>query len=155
MRCCLMSLLLHVLSDMLQNPQLPSHIHIWPKPNVKLGPTNSFYPAPPTKTLPQTLGKSVSPIGISVSPRWDCNLSVTYCSYFGLTEICSWSHRVCLTKSLFACCWNRSPEFMQSVSPRWGFALTLAHRSHRLDLVGPTEKSKVHIFEPYRSDRVL
>ena len=27
MRCCLMSLLLHVLCDMLQNPQLLSHIH--------------------------------------------------------------------------------------------------------------------------------
>ena len=35
-----MSLLLHVLSDMLQNPQLLSHIHICVKPKVKLGPTD-------------------------------------------------------------------------------------------------------------------
>ena len=41
-----MSLLLHVLSDMLQNPQLLSHIHICTKPKVQLGPTDSFYPAP-------------------------------------------------------------------------------------------------------------
>ena len=48
MRCCLMACLLKVLSDMLQNPQLPSHIHIWPKPKVKLCPTDSLYPAPPS-----------------------------------------------------------------------------------------------------------
>ena len=80
MRCCLMSLLLHVLSDMLQNPQLLSHIHIWPKPWAKLGPTDSFYPAHRVSLVIshcQTLGKSVSSIGISVSPRWDCNLSVS------------------------------------------------------------------------------
>ena len=48
MRCCLMSLLLHVLSDMLQNPQLLSHIQKWPKPKAKIGHTDSFYPAPPS-----------------------------------------------------------------------------------------------------------
>ena len=48
MRCCLMSLFLQVLSDMLQNPQLLSHIHICPKPKVKLSPTETFYPAPPS-----------------------------------------------------------------------------------------------------------
>ena len=48
MRCCLMACLLKVLSDMLQNPQLLSHIHICPKPKVKLGPTEIFYPAPPS-----------------------------------------------------------------------------------------------------------
>ena len=117
MRCCLMACLLKVLSDMLQNPQLLSHIHIWPKPKVKLGPTDSFYPAPPSFTCHshcQTLSKSVLPIGISVSPRWDCNLSV-YVHYqnrsnrvwaIGTTEITmqtSWlthyqnrSHRVCV-----------------------------------------------------------
>ena len=41
-----MSYLLKMLSDMLQNPQLLSHIHICPKPKVKLGPTEIFYPAP-------------------------------------------------------------------------------------------------------------
>ena len=43
-----MSCLLKMLSDMLQNPQLLSHIHICPKPKVKLGPTKIFYPAPPS-----------------------------------------------------------------------------------------------------------
>src|SRR3954469_13282579 len=74
MRCCLMSFLLHVLNDMLQNPQLLSHIHIWPKPEAKLGPTDSFHPAPPSfkchKPLPNP-SKSVLPIGITVSSRWD------------------------------------------------------------------------------------
>ena len=48
MRCCLMRILLKMLSDMLQNPQPLSHIHICPKPKVKLGPTKMFYPAPPS-----------------------------------------------------------------------------------------------------------
>ena len=48
MRCCLMAFLLKMLSDMLQSPQLLSHIHICPKPKVKLGPTNLIYPAPPS-----------------------------------------------------------------------------------------------------------
>ena len=43
-----MSYLLKMLSDMLQNPQLLSHIHICPKPKVKLGPTKISYPAPPS-----------------------------------------------------------------------------------------------------------
>ena len=43
-----MACLLKVLSDMLQNPQLLSHIHICPKPKVKLGPTETVYPAPPS-----------------------------------------------------------------------------------------------------------
>ena len=41
-----MSLLLQVLSDMLQNPQPLPHLHICPKLKVKLGPTNLIYPAP-------------------------------------------------------------------------------------------------------------
>ena len=40
--------LAQMLSDMLQSPQLLSHIHICPKPNVKLGPTKILYPAPPS-----------------------------------------------------------------------------------------------------------
>ena len=43
-----MAYLLKMLSDMLQNPQPLSHIHICPKPKVKLGPTEMFYPAPPS-----------------------------------------------------------------------------------------------------------
>ena len=105
MRCCLMSLLFHVLSDMLQNPQLLSHIHIWPKPKVKLGPTGSFYPAPPssdviaTATNPRQIGITNRDLGLtemglqtlyfpfvtfwshrrseSVPPRLQCKLSVS------------------------------------------------------------------------------
>ena len=80
MRCCLMSLLLHVLNDMLQNPQLLSHFHIWPKPKAKLGPTDYSYPAQPSFTCHKPLpnpSNSVLLIGISVSPRWDCKLSVS------------------------------------------------------------------------------
>ena len=51
MRCCLMSLLLKTLIDILQSPQLLSHIHILPKPKVKLGPTDSFYPASPSSDV--------------------------------------------------------------------------------------------------------
>ena len=43
-----MRLLLKVLSDMLQSPQALSHIHLCPKSKVKLGPTETFYPAPPS-----------------------------------------------------------------------------------------------------------
>ena len=71
MRCCLMASLLKVLSDMLQNPQLPSHIHIWPKPKVKLGPTDSFYSAPPsldvipTATNPRKIGLTDRDLGLT------------------------------------------------------------------------------------------
>ena len=46
MMCCLMRYLLKMLSDMLQSPQLLSHIHICPKPKVKLDPIEISYPAP-------------------------------------------------------------------------------------------------------------
>ena len=71
MRCCLMSLLLHVLSDMLQNPQLLSHIHKWPKPKAKIGHTESSYPAPPipkviaTATNPKQIGPTDRDLGLT------------------------------------------------------------------------------------------
>ena len=105
MRCCLMVYLLKVLSDTLERPQQLSHFHISFKPQVKLGPTDLIHPAPPssldiaTARNPNKFGLTD---GISISLRWPCKLSVTYCIYFGLTEICGRSHRVCLTKSLFA-----------------------------------------------------
>ena len=75
-----MACLLKVLSDMLESPQPLSHFHICPKPNVKLGPTDLIYLAPPssldiaTARNPNQFG----PIdGISVSPRWACKLSVS------------------------------------------------------------------------------
>ena len=139
MRCCLMRLLIKMLSDMLQSPQLLSHIHIWPKPKVKLGPTDSFYLAPP---IPNVIATTTNPKQISltnrdlVSLRWDCNLSV-YVHYqnrshrvwaIGTTEITmqtlwltyyqNWSYRVCLTNSLVSL-------LPKSVPP------SLCNRSHR------------------------
>ena len=111
MRCCLMACFLKVLSDMLQSPQPLSHIHICPKPKVKLGPTEIFYPAPPsfldidTARNPNQFGLTN---GISVSPRWACKLSIAYCNNFGPTETCNRSHRVCLANSLFCYYPNRS-----------------------------------------------
>ena len=70
MRCCLMSYLLKMLSDMLQNPQLLSHIHICPKPKVKLGPTEISYLAPPssldiaTATNPSLFGLTDRDLGL-------------------------------------------------------------------------------------------
>ena len=40
--------LLKMLSDMLKIPQPLSQIQIYPKPKVKLGPTDLIYPAPPS-----------------------------------------------------------------------------------------------------------
>ena len=108
-----MACLLKMLSDMLQNPQPLSHIHICPKPKVKLGPTEIFHPAPPSSpdiaiaTNPNQFGHTD---GISVSPRWACKLSVFCINYFSLTKICTRSHRVCLTNSLFAYCQNWSHQ---------------------------------------------
>ena len=112
-----------------KNSQLLSHIHICPKPKVKLDPTETFYPAPPSLddiATAKNLVFLVSPIGISVSLRWDCNLSV-YVHYQKLVSpslsnryyrdynanplvsllpksvpqsLCNRSHRVCLTNSL-------------------------------------------------------
>ena len=62
MRCCLIACLLKMLSDMLQSPQPLSHIHICPKPKVKLWPTDLIHPALPssfdiaTATNPKQIG---------------------------------------------------------------------------------------------------
>ena len=104
MRCCLMACLLKVLSDMLLSPQPLSHIHICPKPKVKLGPTETFYPAPPSSLGIATARKPNQfdlTDGILVSPRWACILCVAYCYNFGPTKTCNRSHRVCSTNSLF------------------------------------------------------
>ena len=66
-----MGYLLKMLSDMLQNPQVPSHIHICPKPKFKLGPTETFYPAPPssldiaTATNPSHFGLTDRDLGLT------------------------------------------------------------------------------------------
>ena len=75
-----MGYFLKMLSDMLQNPQPLSHLHICPKPKVKLGPTDLIYPAPPSSleiAISRNLISLVLPIGISVSLRWECKLSVS------------------------------------------------------------------------------
>ena len=61
-----MSLLLHVLSDMLQNPQLLSHIHTCPKPTAKISHTDSSYPAPP---IPNVIATATNPTQISLTDR--------------------------------------------------------------------------------------
>ena len=73
MRCCLMACLLKVLSDVLQSPQPLSHIYICPKPKVKLGPTDSFYPVPPSSDVIAT-ATNPSPFGLTDR-------------YLGLTEM--------------------------------------------------------------------
>ena len=66
-----MACLLKILSDMLQNPQPLSHIHICPKPKVKLGPTKTFYLAPPrsldiaTATNPSLFGLTDRDLGFT------------------------------------------------------------------------------------------
>ena len=61
-----MAYLLKMLSDMLQIPQPLSQILIFPKPEVKLGPTDLIHPAPPSSL----------DIAISTNPN-----------QFGLTEM--------------------------------------------------------------------
>ena len=107
MRCCLMSLLLQVLSDMLQIPSTTFPLpHICPKPKVKLGPTDSFYLAPPssfditTARNPSLFGLTDRDLGLtemglqtlcfpfitflshqkseSVPPRLQCKLTVSF-----------------------------------------------------------------------------
>ena len=64
-------LALMMLSDMLQSPQPLSHIHICPKPKVKLSPTEIFYPAPPssldiaTTTNPSLFGLTDRDLGLT------------------------------------------------------------------------------------------
>src|SRR3990170_4724965 len=121
MRCCLMVYLLKMLSDMLQSPQPLSQIQICPKPKVKLGPTETFYPAPPS-SLDIAIARNPNQFGltdgISVSPRWACKLSVAYCNNFGSTEVCNWSHRVCLANSLFRLLPKSVPPSLRNRSNR-------------------------------------
>ena len=74
-----------------------------------------------SQPLPQTLGKSVLPIGISVSPRWDCNLSV-YVHYQNR------SHRVWAI--------GTTEITMQTL-----WLTYYQNRSHQVWVIGPTENS--------------
>ena len=67
-----MSLLLKVLSDMLQIPSTTFPLpHICPKTRIKLGPTDSSYPAPPsldvlaTATNPRQIGPTDRDLGLT------------------------------------------------------------------------------------------
>ena len=75
-----MACLLKMLSDMPQNPQPLSHFHICPKAKVKVGPTDLIYPARPS-SLDMAISTNPNQLdltdGISVSPRWDCKLSIS------------------------------------------------------------------------------
>ena len=91
-------LLAQVLSHIAPEPSATLFIQICQNPKLQLGPTDSFYPAPPSSYDIATARNpkcSVTPIRISVSPRWPCQRSVICCIHFGPTE------------------------FMQSVSPSW------------------------------------
>ena len=101
MRCCLMRLLLKMLSDMLQNPQLLSHIHIRPKPKVKLSPTDSLYPAPPSSDV---IATATNPRQIDLTDR-----------DLGPTEMSDRSHRDCNVNSLFPFVTFRSHRDERSV----------------------------------------
>ena len=63
--------LLKYLVILLQNPQPLSHFHICLKPKVKLSPTYSFYPAPPssdviaTATNPRQIGLTDRDLGLT------------------------------------------------------------------------------------------
>ena len=156
-----------------KNPQQLSHIHICPKPKVKLGPTDLIYPAPPgsfdiaTARNPNQFGLTD---GISISPRWDCNLSVSLHNIlvqpwwaigpteFAMQTLCFpfvtfCSHRnerfgptefasptLCLPITEIG-----PTEFMWSVSPRLRYALTLMKSVPPSWHVGPTENPNVHI----------
>ena len=61
-----MRILLKMLSDMLQNSQLLSHIHKWPKPKAKIGHTDSSYPAPP---IPKVIATAPNPKQIGPTDR--------------------------------------------------------------------------------------
>ena len=121
MRCCLMACLLSVLSDMLQNPQPLSHIHICPKPKVKLGPTKTFYPAPP----------SSSDIATAINPN-----------QFSLTDGIP-SHRDGLANSLDLVALNLVlPNFVIGPTEFAWPTLWLAYyqnRSHRVCVISLTE----------------
>ena len=64
MVCCLMIYLLKVLSDMLQSPQPFSQIQIFPKPEVKLAPTDLIHPAPPS-SLDIAIARNPNQIGLT------------------------------------------------------------------------------------------
>ena len=148
MRCCLMVYMLKMLSDIAAKPSTIFSFQICPNVKVKLGPTEIFYTTPPSSfdiATARNPNTSVTRIRISVSPRWPWNSLFPFCNILvspkwaiGHTEF-AWPTLFLLFAEIGL------TEFMQSASPRWSFALTLAHRSHWVVPVSPTEISNVHI----------
>ena len=76
-------LLAQMLSDIAPKPSTTFSFQICPKPKVKLGPTDSIYPEPPSSYDIATdinPNNSVTQIQISVSPRWPYKLSISLCN---------------------------------------------------------------------------
>ena len=128
MRCCLMVYLLKVLSDIAPKPSTTFSFPHCPKLNVKLGPTDSFYPAPPSSdviaiaTNPRQIGFTdrdldFTEMGLetlcflfvtfwshrneqSVPPSSQCKLPVSFHNILVSPKRANRSHRVYLTNSL-------------------------------------------------------
>ena len=115
MRCCLMGCLLKMLSDMLQSPQPLYHIHICPKPKVKLGPIDLIYLVPP----------SSFDIAIARNPN-----------QFGLTEM-GLQTLYCLLQ-LFRSHQDKSIGPTEFARPTLYLAY-YQNRSHRVCVIGHTE----------------
>ena len=101
--------LLKMLSDIAPKPSTTFSFKICPKPNVKLGLTDSSYPTPPssfdiaTARNPKHLGHNDTDLGLTeMALQTLCCL--LHC--FGLTEMCNRSHRVCLTFALLHYCFT-------------------------------------------------
>ena len=72
--------LLKVLSDISPKPSATFSIQICQNPKLQLVPTDIFHPEPPSSydiATARNPNSSVSLVGISVSLRWDYNLSVS------------------------------------------------------------------------------
>ena len=66
-------LLAQVLRDIAPKPSASFSIQICPNPKLQLGPTDSFYPEPPSSydiATARNPNSSVTPIRILISPRW-------------------------------------------------------------------------------------
>ena len=121
---------------------------ICPKPKVKLSPTDLIHPAPPSSldiATARNPNNSFSSIRISVSPRWPCQRTVTCCTLSVSPSQCNRSHQDCLSFALFLITSLRSHRVEVIGHTELMFSLDLAHRSHRVVPVGPTDIPNVHI----------
>ena len=111
-------LLAQMLSGIAPNPSTTFSFQICQNPKLQLGPTNSFYPAPPSSydiATARNPNSSVTLIRISVSPRWPCQFFVACCNYFGLIEIAIGLIEMACQLSVALLLHFGSTELMQSV----------------------------------------